>query len=208
MSAMYSSIPSQLALKKNRFVISSATGKQKTKKDSERMFDLVDSKLVLPCWHIDNPSESLPLSRDEDRFKLYLSDTGLFTTLLFDSGHGVSTDIYIKLLSNKIDTNLGYLYENVVAQMLTARGYDLYYHTWKNGNTSTSYEIDFLLSAGSKIIPLEVKSSRVTNHSSIDAFYKKYSHFIADQYLISQKDIGNQQMLKMRPFYLVPFLKF
>ena len=206
MSAMYRSIPSQLALKKKRFVITSATGKQKTNRDSERIFDLIDSKTVLPCWHADNPGESLTLSKDQDCFKLYLSDTGLFTALLFDGGHGVSSDIYIKLLSDKIDTDLGYLYENVMAQMLTARGYDLYYHTWKKEKGRGYYEIDFLLSAGIKIIPFEVKSASIKNHSSIDAFCKKYSHFIADRYLISQKDIGNAEMLKLRPFFLVPFL--
>ena len=208
MSAMYSSIPAQLALKKNHFVIPSATGKQKTRKDSERILDLIDSKLILPCWHVNNPAESLQLSRDPDRFKLYLSDTGLLTTMLYDGGHGANSDIYIKLLSNTFDTSPGCLYENVVAQMLTARGYELYYHTWRKEDTNTYHTIDFLLSDHAKLIPLEVRSSRVTNHSSIDAFCKKYSHFIADQYLISQKDIGNQQMLKMRPFYLVPFLKF
>ena len=44
---MYESIPSQLATNKKRYMISRATGKRKTKKNVERMADLLDSKTVI-----------------------------------------------------------------------------------------------------------------------------------------------------------------
>ena len=43
-------------------------------------------------------------------------------------------DIYAKLLSDKLPSNLGYLYENLMAQMIVASGRELYYHTWKKND--------------------------------------------------------------------------
>ena len=109
------------------------------------MFDLLDSKIVLPCYHVTNPNISLAQTREADKFKLYMADTGLLTTMLFGDASGMQSDIYKKLLSDKLEADLGYLYENVVAQMLTANEKDLYYHTWRKKNSTHSYEIDFLI---------------------------------------------------------------
>jgi predicted AAA+ superfamily ATPase len=205
-SAMYKSVPSQLAGKKKHYVISSATGKQKTRKDEERLFELIESGLVLPCYNVTNPGVSLSQTKDLDCFKLYLSDIGLFTTMLFHDSEKGMEDIYRKLLSDKLPADLGYLYENVVAQMIQASGRSLYYHTWKKKESSHSYEIDFLISSKNKIIPIEVKSSAVKNHESIDRFEEKYSRQVSDRYLLSQKDVGKIGTLKLKPVYMAPFL--
>lgn len=203
---MYKSVPSQLAGKKKHYVISAATGKQKTRKDEERLFELIDSGLVLPCYNVTNPGISLSQTKDIDCFKLYLSDIGLFTTMLFNDSENGIEDIYRKLLSDKLPADLGYLYENVVAQMIKASGRDLYYHTWRKKESTHSYEIDFLITSKNKVIPIEVKSSAVKNHESIDRFEEKYSSQIGDRYLLSQKDVGKVGTLKLKPIYMVPFL--
>lgn len=203
---MYKSVPSQLASKKKHYVITAATGKQKTRKDEERLFELIDSGLVLPCYNVTNPGVSLSQTKDIDCFKLYLSDIGLFTTMLFNDSENGIEDIYRKLLSDKLPADLGYLYENVVAQMIKASGRDLYYHTWRKKESTHSYEIDFLITSKNKVIPIEVKSSAVKNHESIDQFEEKYSGQIGDRYLLSQKDVGKVGTLKLKPIYMVPFL--
>lgn len=203
---MYQSVPSQLAGKKKHYVIAAATGKRRTRKDEERLFELIDSGLVLPCYNVTNPSVSLSQTKDIDCFKLYLSDIGLFTTMLFhDSENGIA-DIYRKLLSDKLPADLGYLYENVVAQMIKVSGRELYYHTWKKEGSTHSYEVDFLITSKNKVIPIEVKSSAVKNHESIDQFEAKYSRQIGDRYLLSQKDVGKAGTLKLKPIYMAPFL--
>lgn len=203
---IYKSVPSQLATSKKHFTISSALGKQKTRKDEERLFELIDSGLVLPCYNVTNPSVSLTQTRDVNCFKLYLSDIGLFTTILFhDSNHGIS-DIYKRLLSDTLPADFGYLYENVVAQTLKACGRDLYYHTWKKEGSTHSFEVDFLLTSKNKIVPIEVKSSAVKNHKSIDQFAVKYSRYVGERYLLSQKDVGNIGTLKLKPIYMTIFL--
>lgn len=98
------------------------------------------------------------------------------------------------------------MYENVVAQMIKASGRDLYYHTWRKKESTHSYEIDFLFTSENKIIPIEVKSSAVKNHESIDRFEEKYLSQIGDRYLLSQKDVGKVGTLKLKPIYMVPSL--
>lgn len=205
-SMLYDAIPSQLALAKKRFVISNALGKRTTLKDIELLADLLDSKTVLPCYNVTDPSIALSLTKDPDCFKLYPSDIGLFTTMLFNSESKTSDNIYSKLLSNKLEANLGYLYESVAAQLITSQGRKLYYHSWPKENSKHNYEIDFLLTSHSKITPVEVKSSTTTSHDSLDAFFKKYHGIIYRSYIISQKDVGNDKDIKYKPVYMFPFI--
>ena len=203
---MYKSIPSQLAANKKRYMISQATGKRKTVKDSERLSDLLDSKTVIACYNTFNPGVTLAQSRDDDTFKLYLSDIGLFTTMIFNSSSKTDESIYSKLLGNKLPADLGYLYENAVAQIITASNRPAYYHTWKKENSTHNFEIDFLIQDSTKLLPLEVKSSATYKHESIDAFCRKYSKHISQAILLSQKDVGKDNSLKLKPIYMLPFI--
>ena len=203
---MYRSIPSQLATKQKRYLISRATSKRKTIKDLERLSDLLDSKTVIPCYNTLNPSVTLSQTQDYDSFKLYLSDIGLFTTMIFSASPATGDNIYSKLLGDKLPADLGYLYENAVAQMIASTGRELYYHTWNKDNSTHYYEVDFLIQAGARIAAFEVKSSTGRNHESIDAFCKKYNKETKEAYLFSQKDIAYEGKLKMKPVYMVPFV--
>ena len=203
---MYESVPSQLALKKARFVISNATGRRKSVKDEELLHDLLDSKTVIACYHAANPGIALAQSKDPDRFKLYLADIGLFTTLMFSNGDRDDLNIYAKLLGDKLEADLGYMYENAVAQMIRSAGRELFYHSWTPEASSHSYEVDFLLTDRTKLIPVEVKSSAVKNHKSLDVFCEKYASVVSRRILFSQKDTAHQGMLELRPIYLAPIL--
>ena len=203
---MYESIPSQLATNKKKYLISRATGKRKTKKDEERLADLLDSKTVIACYNTFNPGMTLAQSRDINTFKLYLSDIGLFTTMIFKASPKTDESIYSKLLGDKLPADLGYLYENAVAQMITASKRSAYYHTWEKKNSTHYYEVDFLLRDKTKLVPLEVKSSATKKHESIDAFCEKYSKQVSQAILLSQKDVGKDNNLKLKPIYMLPFV--
>ena len=203
---MYDSVPNQLATDKRSYVISAATGKKKIDKDLERLHDLLDSKTVLPCYNVLNPSAALPQTRDNDTFKLYLADTGLFTTMIFKSSGKTDENIYTKLLGDSLPADLGYLYENAVAQVIAGSDIDLYYHTWEKENSSHYYEVDFLLASKTKVVAIEVKSSGIGKHESILEFQKKYSKQVVKEILLSQKDVGNVEMLKLYPIYMLPFV--
>ena len=200
LSSFFNSIPSQLA-NNNRFYMSKVTNKKITKKDSELLFDLINSNTVLPCYKVNDPSSSLNGTKDVSCFKLYLADTGLFTTLLFNDKLIVSDNIYNKLLSDKLDVNLGYLYENVMAQIIKSCNRDLYYSVFKTNTSTHSYEVDFLLTDNSKLVPIEVKSSNINNHKSINEFKNKYKDKVSRSILFSFSDISNDDTLELKPLY-------
>ena len=84
-------------------------------------------------------------------------------------------------------------------QMITASGRELFYHTWEK-NGSTHYH------EGSKINAFEIKSSGTGKHESIKEFSKKLSQNVNKVFLISQKDVGREENLLLKPFYFIPFL--
>ena len=206
LSKMFNSIPTQLALNKKRYVLSSATGKRTTEKDREIFSELIDSKTVLVSYNTADPSASLSATATDDSYKVYLADTGLFTTLLFNSADKLHTKIYAKLLSDKLDANLGYLYENAAAQAIAASGNRLFYHTWKKDDAVHDYEVDFLLASNAKLVPMEIKSSAVNTHKSITEFFSKYSGKVCRLYLFSQKDVDHKEQLLYKPLYMLPFM--
>ena len=203
---MYESIPTQLATDKRSYIISAATGKKKIDKDIERLYNMLDSKTVLPCYNVLNPSVTLSQTMDNQTFKLYLADTGLFTTMIFKSSGETDENIYTKLLSDSLPADLGYLYENAVAQVINAAEHPLYYHTWRKDNITHYFEIDFLVASKTKIVPIEVKSSGLGMHKSITEFQRKYSKNTAAPILLSQKDVGQVEMLKLYPIYMLPYI--
>ena len=205
-SAMYHSIPAQLSKNKKRYVITDATKKRKKPKDHERLYDLIDSKTVLISYNTTDPRVSLTLTKDFDSYKIYLSDTGLFITLLFMDRPETQNTIYSRLLSDKLPANLGYLYENAAAQIITASGRELFYHTWKKKGSTHYYEVDFLLSNAAKLLALEVKSSGVGKHESLNQFRKNFSNVIQDTCILSQKDVNRQEGNLFLPVYMLPFL--
>ena len=205
-AAIYRSVPAQLSRDVRRYRISSATGKRKTTSDDQLIYDLFDSKTVLVAYNSTDPRVSISQTKDLDSYKLYIADTGLFITLMFIDRPAVENEIYAKLLSDKLPANLGYLYENLVAQMLTASGRELHYHTWEKEGSTHYYEIDFLISQGVKVSAIEVKSSGSGRHESMLEFRKRYSKNIKDCYILSQKDIDQKEHLKFLPVYLTPFL--
>lgn len=205
-SALYHSIPTQLAKDSRKYRITTAIGKKNNTKAEELLYELIDSKTILPCYNSTDPGTSLSDTKDFDSYKLYLSDTGLFVTLMFIDRPVIENDIYAKLLSDKLPANLGFLYENLAAQMITATGRELYYHTWEKSNSTHYYEVDFLISEGSKMNAFEIKSSGTGKHESITQFYKKYSKHVRNIYLLSQKDVNKEENLLYKPFYFIPFL--
>lgn len=98
--------------------------------------------------------------------------------------------------------NLGYLYENVTAQILAANGNELFYHTFLNEKSRHNYEIDFLVTRKNKICPIEVKSSGYKTHASLDAFMEKFSDRILQRYLLYTKDLRKDGDILCVPIYM------
>lgn len=204
-SNLFMSVPAALSRNASRYVPSSVIGNVADDKMSELLMNLEDSKTVNIAHHADDPNIGLPVSANYDKFKIFLADTGLFVTLAFWDKDFTENIIYDKLLSDKLSVNLGYVYENLIAQMLVASGNRLFYHTWKK-DEKHYYEIDFLLSRGAKLCPVEVKSSGYKAHASLDTFCDKYSARVGSRYLIYTKDLTKDNGTTLLPAYMTPLL--
>ena len=202
---LFQAIPSMLSRNVTRFHPTSIIKGLLSDKMEDLIVALEESKTVNFCYHVTDPQVGLPLTEDRERFKLYVGDTGLMVTLAFWDKRFTENELYSKLLSDKLPANLGYVYENLIAQMLRAAGNKLYYHTWPK-DESHSYEIDFILSRGAKICPIEVKSSNHKSHVSLDEFCKKYSSRINNRYLVYTKDLRKDGETLLVPIYMAGLL--
>ena len=209
-SRLFRSIPAELSRHTTRYKVGSVIENATASRLGEVLMDMADSMTVNFAYHANDPNVGFSLHADYSRFKLYLADTGLFVTLAFIDRDYTDNDIYQKLLSDKLSADLGFVYENVVAQMLKAAGNELFYYTFKEkakGEDAPSqkpqtYEIDFLFSSGNKISPIEVKSSGYKSHKSLDRFMQKYSSRIASNYLIYTKDLRGEAGITYLPAYM------
>ena len=205
LETLFMNIPSQLSQTNNRFKPYAVLGDVDEDKLMEFLKDLEDSKTTLFAYHSNDPNVGMSLTKDISKFKIFCADTGLFVTLAFWDKDYTENVIYQKLLNDKLSTNLGYVYENMIAQMLAASGNKLFYYTWPKDETH-NYEIDFLLSHGTKLQPIEVKSSGYNTHKSLDVFCEKYSHIVERRYLIYTKDLKTDKGSNLLPVYMTPFL--
>ena len=202
---LFKNIPAQLSSNNSRYMPYPVVGQQTETKMAELLQDLEQSKTALICYNCTDPNVGMSTTKDLDKYKIFVADTGLFVTLCFWDKAYTENVIYDKLLSDKLEANLGYLYENLVAQMLVASGNELFYHLWPK-DEKHNYEIDFLVSRGNKICPIEVKSSGYKTHASMDDFCKKYSKIVGNRYLVYTKDLRKDGALLMVPAYMTPLL--
>lgn len=205
-SMLFDSIPAQLNKNAARYQVSSVLPDERADGLLELIAEMKDSKTVLVSYHANDPNVGLSNNKDLTKFRMFICDTGLFTTLMFKDSDFTENTIYEKLLGDNLGTNLGYLYENVVAQILTANGSELFYHTIKNEISRHNYEVDFLITRKNKICPIEVKSSSYKTHKSLDAFSEKYSSRILNKYLVYTKDLSKDADIFCLPVYLTQFI--
>lgn len=206
-SKLFMAIPSELTRNASRYTVNAPTdGDGRHDRLMEVIFDMQDSMVVNMAYHANDPNVGMALHKDTNRYKMFMADTGLFVTLAFWDKKFTENIIYEKLLSDKLSADLGYVYENIVAQMLKANGHELYYYTWPSETSNHLYEVDFLLSNGTKIDPIEVKSSGYKTHKSLDLFCGKFSSRVNKRYLIYTKDLRKDENIIYLPAYMTLFL--
>ena len=205
-SRLYRAIPSELSKNASRYQVGGVLNDSERKNLDEVLEKMRDSMTVNFAYHSNDPNVGLSLNCDMDQYKMFVGDTGLFVTLAFWDKDITENVIYEKLLSDKLSANLGYVYENIVAQMLTVMGNKLFYHTWPTESGKHNYEVDFLLSRGTKIWPLEVKSSGYKSHISLDEFCAKFSDRVGERFLIYTKDYQRDGATTLLPALMTMFL--
>lgn len=206
-SRIFESIPAELSHNKLRYTVGSVIENAHSMNLDHIWQDLESSLTVNVSYKCSDPNVGMALHKDYNYFRLFLGDTGLFVTLAFWDSDASGNLLYDKILADKLSADLGYVYENVVAQCLRASGHALYYYIFKADEQGKNhYEIDFMTVDGVKINPIEVKSSGYRTHKSIDEFCIKYSSRVGKKILLYTKDLRKDGSLLCLPVYMAAIL--
>lgn len=208
---IYDQIPSFLSRHEKRVSLSNLSGSAGAESFSDSFFWLADSMIANECFLCNDPNVGLSLNEDRGFVKCYLGDTGLLLSHTFSKKEIQEEELYKKLLNNRLSINEGMFFENLVAQMLTANGHELYFYTHYNPEKHRNdMEIDFLLSNGSKtrfkISPLEVKSSKNYTVTSLNSFRERFRGRIEQPCVIHPKNLKSDAGILYLPIYMTPLL--
>lgn len=184
---IYNSMPKQLARPNNTFKYSIVSKDARKVRFESSIEWLLASNMLLKCDLADKNESPLKAFANEEKFKLYLSDTGLLRSL--------SNLDYSEILLDKNEMFKGVLTENYVACELYPKFKELYYYNFDK------YEIDFLIKIDGNIVPVEVKSGKRTNSKSLNEYIKKYNPEYSIR--ISSKNFGFENNIKSVPLYAV-----
>lgn len=205
-SAIFKTLPEQIANRKSHFKFSKIKKTARLQNYIESIDFLEESMIVNIAKNITDPQVLISFYADYSNIKIFFGDTGLFITQIMKDKENISEEdnLYKKIIFNKMSANLGMVYENMVSQMLTAKGYQLLFHKYKyiENNKEKNFEIDFLLRHNDNIYPIEVKSSNYKNTSSLDNFYKKYTIKKHDKYIIYTKNYKYENDTTYLPIYM------
>ena len=208
-SLVFKTIPKQLSDHEMHFTFSEINTNARYVNYVESVEFVAESMMGNRCANVTMPDVLLELYSDKSNFKLYMGDTGLLVSQLIREGEETE-DIYRALIYDNLSSNLGMIFENIVAQMLKAGGRELFFHEYKyvpeGTETEKKYEIDFLIVKNKKICPIEVKSSGYTSHKSFDYFIDKYPIKVQERYIIYTKDLKFTDGITYIPAYMTGLL--
>jgi len=204
---IFEGIPGFLSKKEKRIILNTMEGTPEYDSYADAFFWLQDSMIVNECFKCNDPNVGLALNEDNTYVKCYMGDTGLLLSHTFSSKEISEGELYKKILNDRLSINQGMFFENLVAQMLTAKGHELFFYTHYNKDKHRNdMEIDFILSNGSKtnykIEPIEVKSSKNYTTSSLDEFKNHFRGRILTSYVVHPKNLSKSEDRISIPVYM------
>lgn len=198
---IYDLIPSNMENKRKRVVvkkIENTAGHKQFRDYADEFEYLTNSGVALAVKAISNPKFPLKESESKNLLKLYLSDVGLLTGLLYKNNVNA-------VLGDERSINLGSVYESVVAQELHAHGCELHYYDNKQRG-----EVDFLIDDydSLSVLPIEVKSGKDYKvHSALDSFMKTPDYNVKNAVVLhSGQKVYQEDGITYLPIYYVMFL--
>lgn len=191
---IFDSIPAMLSKHSKKLVYSSIRNGSAYDDNIDALFWLSDSMITNDCVDVTDPNVGFALTKDDANRKCYLADTGLLFSMAFSENEMRENNLYQAILLDKLSLNEGMFVENLVSQMLVARGHALYFHEhYDKESHRNDIEIDFLLSSESKvnyrIFPIEVKSTEKYRYVSLSRFSEKYKSRIGERFILHPKNL-------------------
>ena len=192
--SIYDLIPGELNNPNKRFTFSKIEKNARFRTTAADFDWLAAANVAIPAYNVDEPKRPLKMSMERNLFKLFYSDVGLLTGSFLKS---TSLDI----LDGVEDVNYGSIYENLVAQELTAHGFDdLYYY-----NSKKLGELDFLIQdRNDNVIPLEIKSGKgYKRHRALDNVLAADTYHIQQGYVLGPDNVSVSGRVTYLPIYMV-----
>ena len=211
-AAVFEAIPSQLQKQGTRFMLADLNENARYTSYESSFFWLRDSRIVNICYNTFAPNIGLGMNTERTTLKCYMADTGLFLSLAFDEQGNMPAEVYERILHGKLEVNLGYVMENVVAQMLVAAGHKLYYfYQYDDLDSANTMEVDFLISkpaitSRKNIWPIEVKSTPRYSLSSLNKCLDKFGQYVTNPIVLHTKDLEIKDGITYLPLYMTPLL--
>ena len=190
-------VPEELNRPNKRFIVSELKAGSRYEREEGTFLWLENAGIALPVRSVSDPHVPLRLSRKSNFFKLFMNDVGLLSALYMDG-------IQHRILSEETDVNFGSVYENFVAQELTAHGFRLYYFNSEEPRA----EVDFLVEKDGKVLPIEVKSGKnYKTHAALDHMLSIPEYRIDQALVVSNANVTNVGPVRYLPVYGLMFME-
>ena len=192
---IFDRIPSELNKQNRRFRFWGVLNGSHFDRIENDFLWLKEAGVAIPSYNVELPCPPLELSRKRNLFKLFSNDVGLLAAMYMDG-------IQLKVLNGDVSMNIGAIYENVVAQELTAHGFSPnYYNSKKQG------ELDFVVERDGYSLPIEVKSGKdYKHHSALDNLLGDGNYPISEAYVLSNGNLQVEGKITYLPIYMTMFL--
>lgn len=206
-ASIFQQIPSFLSQHEKRVRLSNIETNSTYPMYQDTFFWLGDSMIANECFNCTDPNVGLAVNEDRTAVKCYMGDTGLLISHAFSEKEIADGELYKRILHDDLSINQGMLFENVIAQILVANGYKLFFYTrYSEEKRRNDIEIDFIISNGSKlkpkIYPIEVKSGKRYTTNSLTKFIDTFSSRIAESYIIHPKNLSHIDNILCIPAYM------
>ena len=206
-ASIFEQIPTFLSQHEKRVRLSNIESKATYPMYQDTFFWLGNAMMVNECFNCFDPNVGLAVNEDRTLLKCYMGDTGLLVSHAFSEAEIAEGALYKQILNDRLSINEGMLFENAIAQCLTANGYRLFFYTRYNEEKHRNdIEIDFLISNGSKtkpkIFPIEVKSGKRYTTTSLERFIELYGQRIGQAYVIHPKNLQETDQIIYLPSYM------
>ena len=205
---IFDEIPAQLQKHEKKFCLADLKKDARYRSYQSSFFWLSDAKVINICYNTAEPNIGYRLTRDGNTLKCYMADTGLLISHSFDENGIVKSELYKKLMLDKIELNEGMLAENIVAQMLVAAGHKLYFYSqYSKTDPQSRMEVDFLVSKAfttnrHNVSPIEVKSAKNYSLNSLGKFLHKYGTMTGTAYVLHTSDLTVENNIIFLPLYM------
>ena len=189
-------IAPQLNSQNKRFIIKDIKAGVKFDRYENSFLWLKDVGVALPVYNVETPKVPLKLSKSRSLFKLFMSDVGLLAS-------EYSQGLQLKIISGDDNLNYGAIFENFIAQELTACGHDLYYY-----NNKKRGELDFVIEYDGEVLPIEVKSGKDYKvHRALSNIMDCTEFKLNNAVIFNNSNLKTKGKLTYAPIYMAMFLK-